>query len=722
MFRKLAIALVCSFAVSALPNTSALGQEVQVHPDVYREINHAVSPPLKAVRTDTFLGTNGRNVIPLRPTTPNEIRQAVADPVLQTTSGPLVAATTGQNFDGVPANGYAPPDTNGAVGATQYVQWVNVELAVYDKTTGALLKGPVAGNTIFANLGGACASSNDGDPIAQYDKLAQRWVLAQPVFSSPYSYCIAVSKTSDATGAYNLYQFPMPNFPDYPKLGVWSDGYYGTFNMFQGNRFTGNMACAFDRAAMLAGTAATMQCFNSGYASLLPSDVDGTTPPPGGEPAFFVDFGTNSLNFWKFHVDFANSANSTFTGPANIPVAAFSPACGGGVCIPQAGTSQTLDSLADRLMYRFAYRNFGDHESLVVNHSVTAGTSVGVRWYEIRTPNTTPTIYQQGTFAPDSQYRWMGSIAMDGSGDIAVGYSKSSSSIHPTISYTGRVPTDALGTLETENQIYAGPGSQSGSNLSRWGDYSAMSVDPVDGCTFWYTNEYLPNTGAFNWNTRIASFKFGTCGQAATKDFSIGATPSSQSVVQGGSTNYTVTVSPLNSYTGTVTLSASGLPAGVNASFTLNQVSITNSSSVSSSMTLTVNSSTVPGSYTVTISGTDGTLTHTTTVTLTVTAAVTGNFSINASPASNTVTRGSTTTYLVTVTPSGGFSGTVSFAVSGLPAKTSGSFSPTSVTSSGTSTLTVKATKPASKGTYLLTITGASGTLAHSTQVSLTVQ
>jgi hypothetical protein len=215
-------------------------------------------------------------------------------------------------------------------------------------------------------------------------------------------------------------------------------------------------------------------------------------------------------------VDFATPANSTLTGPTNISVAAFTAACnGGGACIPQPGTSQKLDSLADRLMYRLAYRNFGTHESLVVNHSVAVGgrgqnKSVGVRWYELRNPNGAPAVFQQGTFSPDSTYRWMGSIAMDKVGNMALGYSASSSGLLPSIRYTGRLVTDPLGTMQTENTIKAGAGSQQ-RNLNRWGDYSSMAVDPVDGCTFWYTNEYLKANGTFNWSTQIASFKFPSC-------------------------------------------------------------------------------------------------------------------------------------------------------------------------------------------------------------------
>jgi hypothetical protein len=501
-----------------LPVIGGAQENVKYYPDVFRDIKHDTSPALRNIPTRRAEGLS--QVIPVRPTHEPEAATNQPDPVLQTSAGAKAATTAGLNFDGVGANGFAPPDTNGAVGATQFVQWVNVEFAVYDKSSGKLVTGPSAGNSLWTGFGGQCEAHNDGDPIAQYDKAAGRWVLAQPVYEQPYTYCIAVSTTSDATGTYNRYAFPMPNFPDYPKLGVWPDAYYGTFNLFNGNSFLGAYACAFDRASMLTGAAATEQCFQAGssFGSLLPSDLDGSTAPPSGSPDFFLNFGSNSLNLWKFHVDFANSANSTFTGPTNLSVASFSETCGGGACVPQLGTKQQLDSLADRLMYRLAYRNISGTESLVVNHSVATSTGgrhgsvsgSGIRWYELRNPNGAPTVYQQATFAPDSNYRWMGSIAMDKNGDIAVGYSVSSSQINPEIHYTGRLATDALNTLESESTIINGTGSQTKS-LNRWGDYSSMSIDPVDDCTFWYTNEYLVSNGTFNWNTRIASFKFSGC-------------------------------------------------------------------------------------------------------------------------------------------------------------------------------------------------------------------
>jgi hypothetical protein len=425
----------------------------------------------------------------------------------------------GNGFSGFTVQ-YAPPDTVGAVGATQYVQVVNVGFAVFDKTSKAVVYGPVPTSTLWSGFGGQCETDNDGDAVVVYDKAAGRWIISQfAVGTTPYLQCVAVSQTSDATKGWYRYAFSYGSvFPDYPKMGVWPDGYYETFNMFTGNTFSGAKLCAFNRSAMLNGAAATQQCFqlSSSFGGVLPSDLDGSAAPPTGSPNFMLNFGTNSLNLWKFHVDWTTPANTTLSAAKNIAVAAFTPACGGGACIPQSGTRQQLDSLADRLMFRLAYRNFGDHESLVVNHSVTVGASkrsqtVGLRWYELRSPNATPVVYQASTYSPDATFRWMGSIAQDKQGNMALGYSTSSSTINPGIRYTGRLATDALNTMQAEATITAGTGSQSGQNLDRWGDYSAMTIDPSDDCTFWYTNEYLKTTGAFNWSTRIGSFKFPGC-------------------------------------------------------------------------------------------------------------------------------------------------------------------------------------------------------------------
>src|SRR5689334_20921410 len=228
------------------------------------------------------------------------------DGALQGVSGPLAGTTSGLNFAGVGqgdygfTDQYAPPDTNGAVGATQYVQWVNTYFAVFDKATGAIATGfPKPGNSVWAGFGGGCETNNDGDPIVQYDKLAGRWILTQfSVSTTPYLQCVAVSTTADATGTYNRYAFSYGNtqFPDYPKLAVWPDAYYVTFNIFNnGSTFAGSKLCAYDRASMLAGVAATQVCFqlSSSFGGVLPSDLDGATAPPAGSPNFMLNFGTN---------------------------------------------------------------------------------------------------------------------------------------------------------------------------------------------------------------------------------------------------------------------------------------------------------------------------------------------------------------------------------------------------------------------------------------------
>ncbi len=659
------------------------------------------------------------------------------DGALQTSATTALGTVAGLNFDGVGvgitptyADCCAPPDTNLAVGTTQVVQWVNLDFAAFDKATGALLAGfPKPGNSIWAGFANAakCDVNNDGDPIVQFDKQAGRWFMTQFSVTGgpPFFQCIAVSTSADfVTTTWNRYAFNFgSNFPDYPKVGVWPDAYYISMNLFfNGVTFNGAAACAFDRAMMLAGAAATGQCFNVGrsFPSLLPSDLDGATGapgstplPPAGSPNFFLDFGANSLNLFKFHVDFANSANTTLTGPTTLVVPSFSQACNGGTCIPQAGTATTLDSLGDRLMYRLAYRNFGANESLVVTHSVTGGGTSATRWYELRSPGSgTFSLYQASSYAPDATYRWMGSVAMDKFGNLAIGYSASSTTIFPAIRYTGRTAGDPLNTLRQEVELFAGAGSQTGT-LSRWGDYSSMSLDPADDCTFWYTTEYLKSSGSFNWSTRIGSFRFSGCGAPPTPDFSLSATPSSQTVVQGNSTTYTVTTTATNGFSGGITLNVSGLPSGASGSFSPNPVA----AGGSSTLTVSTATTTPTGSYPLTITGTSGTLTHSTSVTLVVSGPP--DFSLSASPASQSVVQGASTSYSVTITPSGGFNGSVTLSVSGLPSGATGTFSPNPATTSSTLSVATSATTPT--GSYPLTITGVSGTLTHTTSVTLVV-
>jgi hypothetical protein len=654
---------------------------------------------------------------------------------VQTSITPLAMPVTQLNFDGVgagfsgPAGVFsvasAPPDTNGDVGPNHYVQTVNTDFAVFNKS-GAAVYGPVAINTIWSGFGGGCETNNDGDPTVVYDPMADRFVISQfSVSSTPYMQCVAVSATPDPTGAYHRYAFSYGNtdFTDYPKIGVWPDAYYTTFNVFaNGANFSGAKVCAYDRSKMLTGAAATQQCFStdSTWGGLLPADLDGSRQPPAGSPEYVVAFGTNNLGVWKFHVDWTTPANSTFTGPTLLAVSAFSPACGGGgTCIPQAGTSQQLDSLADRLMYRLAYRNFGSHESLVTNHSVTAGTSVGVRWYELRADAShNLSVFQQGTYAPDANYRWMGSVAMDQSGNMALGFSLGGASLNPEIHYTGRLASDAAGTMtQGESTIINGGGVQSGTQgLTRWGDYSMMGVDPSDDCTFWYTTEYIPSVGEFNWKTRIGSFKFPGCGGTVTNDFSIGASPSSLTINTNASGNSTISTAVTSGSAQTVALSVSGLPSGATASF--NPASVT----AGSSSTLTINTGTAAtGSYTLTVTGTGASATHATSVSLNIGTAVANNFKLYSSPASLTLPQGTSGTDTLTTRVVSGTPETVTMTVfSGLPSGATASFNPPSFLAGGKSILTINA-GTAKTGTYNLIIAGTSPSIRHGAPITLIV-
>jgi len=386
--------------VAALFGSAAIVSAVPANANVadlkvMKEVRHDTSLPLRDMiriynqqhRHDVHVGTR---VMPLLPGPATRKVPGVPDGIQGNSMAPGPVQTTDLlNFDGVDDAhslcSCAPPDTNGAVGATQYVQWVNTAFSIFNKSTGALISGPTAGNAFWTGFAGRCQSNNDGDPIAQYDKAAGRWVMLQPVFSNPYKMCIAVSQTSDATGAYNRYEFDFANvFPDYPKLGMWpavgNGAYFLTIRAFlNGSQFQGSQACGMDRTSMLVGAAATIQCKTiSGQDGVLPQDFDGTTLPPAAEDELFMNHtGTSSVNFWKMHVDFVNSSNTTLTGPTTVSVPGFTQASS----VPQKGTTQRLDALSGFTMYRLAYRNFGDHESLVTNHSVSVNTRAAVRWY-----------------------------------------------------------------------------------------------------------------------------------------------------------------------------------------------------------------------------------------------------------------------------------------------------------------------------------------------------
>jgi uncharacterized membrane protein len=727
-----------SLAVASGPSVAAADPGPTPYPVNPLPVHFDVSPPLASMTPanynfESVLGNDrGAKPVPKRPSAPT-----TGAPASPSAPSPSALATTA-NFDGL-GQGYpgytvccAPPDTNASVGPNHIVETVNLDFVVFNKT-GTALYGPVPINTLWSGFGGGCQINNDGDPTVLYDSIADRWLISQfSVTTTPYLNCVAVSTSPDPTGSYYRYSYTYGNvdFIDYPKFGIWPDAYYVTFNVFaNGVTWAGAKVCAYDRTKILMGVAAAAQkCFQLGtlWGGLLPSTLNGATLPPAGSPNYVMALdapvSSNVLQYWKFHVDFVTPANATFVGPTAITVATYKNSCSTsprGDCIPQGGGGTNLESLADRLMYRLNYRNFGDHAALVVNHTIEVGSGStlhsGVRWYEVR-PDAAYNLalFQQGTYAPDANWRWMGSVNMDKSGNIAMGYSVSSSTISPQIHFTGRLAGDLLGTMgsQGENVIINGGGSQTG-GLARWGDYSSTAMDPVDDCTFWHANEYLKASGSFNWSTRIASFKLPSCG---SPDYSLSATPSSVTVTAGSPANYTVTVTPSGGFTGTVTFSASGLPASASASFAPTTVT----TSGNSTMSVTTSTSTPAGSYPLTITGTSGTLSHATSVTLVVNAQPTPDYTLTASPASQSVSPGAGTTYTVTVTPTNGFAGTVNLTLNGLPSGATGSFAPSSL-ASGDSILTVSS-GTAAAGTYTLTITGSNtGIPTHSTTVGFSI-
>ena len=502
-------------------------------PDVIKASHNDVSLPLAQMAVGASMNGGASQQAPTARATGAALSNPHSDPVAAPFAGPLAGVTTSLNFDGQSAQdnrdlfgfAFVPPDTNGAVGNKQYVQMVNVTIAVYDKSSGALELGPEAIHTLWTGFGGLCefgggtpTYADGGDPVVLFDHLANRWLVTQLQYDTTFTHtaqCIAVSTSSDATGSYARYEYDFgANFPDYPKYGIWPDAYYNSINVFPGNSFAGAEACAFDRNAMLNAAPASAICFQqpSTVSSLLPADLDGSTLPPAGSPNYFIGLADSThLNFFRFHVDFVNPANSTFTG-TQVAVAPYSEICARATtvaCIPEPNPGEKVDGLADRVMFRLAYRNFGDHESLVVNHTVKGGALAGVRWYEIRNPNA-PYVYQQSTIVDPNVNYWLGSIAMDKIGDIALGFSASSMSVYPSVLLAGRAAGDPAGAMSGPLTLVNGTGVQFNS-YKRWGDYSSMTVDPTDDCTFWYTQEYYAVTGSFNWATRIGSFKFDAC-------------------------------------------------------------------------------------------------------------------------------------------------------------------------------------------------------------------
>jgi hypothetical protein len=456
-----------------------------------------------------------------------------------------------------------PPDPVGDVGPNHYVEMVNLAFAVYDKQ-GTLLLGPVAIGDLWSGFAVEDCTDPSGDPIVVYDQLEDRWILSQFTTRGfddptlPFYDCVAISQTGDPTGAYYRYAFiTQPDtvdggyfFPDYPKYGVWTDSYILTTRDFGLDDQYGISVYALEKNKMIAGNpkARAVQLFLDSAVvplnllgdGLLPPDIDGTRRPVDGVAAPIVGTqddgggygGTfDALNIWELKVQWKANPSASLALVAQLPVASFDSifpcAPTSRDCLPQPGITnpaQYLDILSyrQRPTWRLAYRNFGKYEALVTTQTVEAAPGVaGMRWYEIRRSDnpkpSTYTVYQQGTYAPDDRvHRWMGSVAQDWQGNMALGYSVVNGvDVYPGIRYTGRLAGDPLGTMSLgEGTIISGSGVQQTTN-SRWGDYTSMNVDPVDDCTFWYVNEYYTLEGQLSslagWQTRIGSFKLPGC-------------------------------------------------------------------------------------------------------------------------------------------------------------------------------------------------------------------
>jgi len=498
------------------------------------------------------------------------------------------------NFNGQGYTGVNPPDTVGDVGGAYYVQSINGSggsvVTIYNKTTGAVAAGPFAMDGLAAT--GSCASGA-GDPIVLYDRAADRWMLSE--FASGGNHlCVYISTTNNPAGTYCRYDFTTPSFPDYPKYGVWPDAYYVTTNESSPSIY------ALDRANMATcGTARAAQRFTVpdlsgfGFQTLTPADLDGVTDPPAGAPGIVMRHrdteahgpaglpANDQLELWEFHVDWTTPANSTLAALPILSVAEFdSTLCGltsfSCMSMPNVaqGSGSSLDPLREVVMNRLAYRVLGGQEVLVGNLVTDVGADRGgVRWFELRNSGGGWSLAQEGTYAPaDSVNRWMAGIAMDGAGNILLGYNASGSAVSPSLRYTGRYSTDPAGTMTVAETVLVAGSATNGSN--RYGDYSAMSVDPTDDCTFWFTGEY---NAASTWSTRIGSVKFSACG---TPDFNLGVTPPTLNVCAPANAVYTVNVGQVSGFTDPVTLATTGTPAGATIAFGTNPVTPPGSSSL----------------------------------------------------------------------------------------------------------------------------------------------
>lgn len=581
------------------------------------ELINAQQPPATIIdtRTEVFnvIDEPGKTPVLDASSAPdNELRQtqqlgASAPPVLTSFDGFTQVDNVALGGGGA----LRPPDTNGDVGINEYIAYINVGWKVFSKANGATLAGPFLGNTFWAGFGGPCETNNTGDPIVLYDKFADRWFFSQFTSSANPDgrQCVAISTTGDPLGPYNRYEFLFPGlFNDYPKVGIWVDegnsrsGYYLTTHDFfdvggPNQAFVQASFSVMERDTMLTGQPARFVRFTdtdspSGNAfGALPPHIDSATPAPAGMCAPFThnESGENSYLIWDFCVDWTDPQNlSSLSQPRFLPASApYEPIFDN---VAQPNGAPALDEFGSNTMYRATVQTFpaasGLAPSLLVNHVVNAGGGVhGVRWAHIQLdPQDTlfdggfeafeanefgAKLIDDGVFAPDSDSRWMGAISMDQSGNIGLGYMVSSTTLDPTIRYTGREPGDAPHSMRTEQVCVDGGGQQTVD--SRWGDYSTTSIDPTDQCTFWHYNEYNTATSVANWSTRVCSFRFPSCGQASLIARAVEVNGASVCTANGDP-QFKFALHPLNGLTGSVSLAGSNLPAGATAVFPLNPV------------------------------------------------------------------------------------------------------------------------------------------------------
>jgi hypothetical protein len=464
--------------------------------------------------------------------------------VEQVTQGTRPAATTVTSFDGLGAgftgpqgttDARNPSDNSLAAGPNEIVQIVNSRLAIFAKKgaqfpdTGKVLLGPVITNSLFAGFGGQCEKQISGDAVVRYDQLADRWLFVLPLFrrpaddpSGPYGMCYAVSTGPDPLGSYYRYEFSRPLFPDYPRPAIWPDGYY--LPTSTGDTVIQKHVCAADRNKMLQGLPAREQCvIVDGVNFLNCADLDGRRLPPPGAPNIVMATGGTQLHehfeddgiyAWKFYVDWNDPAKTHLEGPEKISVAPYHYLCNGQLskCVTQPNTDMRLDSQGDKLMQRLAYRNFGHYQAIVASHSVdTKAGGGGVRWYEFRLDKSgSPQLYQQGTYAPEGNYRWMPSIGMDRKGDIGVGYSFGGAPNFAGQRFAARMAKDPKGKMTLRESVLA-EGQASQTTTVRWEDYTTLALDPSDDCTFWYVGDYFKTGEEEHYSTRIGAFRLPGC-------------------------------------------------------------------------------------------------------------------------------------------------------------------------------------------------------------------